>query len=25
VQSLAIYAWRIDPKWWQAITQAILR
>jgi len=25
VQSLAVYAWRIDPKWWQAITQAILR
>jgi hypothetical protein len=25
VQSLAIYAWRIDPKWWQGITQAILR
>jgi hypothetical protein len=25
VQSLAIYAWRIDPKWWQQITQAILR
>jgi hypothetical protein len=25
VQSLAIYAWRIDPKWWQSITQAILR
>ncbi len=25
VQSLAIYAWRINPKWWQAITQAILR
>ncbi len=24
VQSLAIYAWRINPKWWQAITQAIL-
>ena len=25
LQSLAIYAWRINPKWWQAITQAILR
>jgi hypothetical protein len=25
VQSLAIYAWRVDPKWWQGITQAILR
>lgn len=25
VQSLAVYAWRIDPKWWQGITQAILR
>ena len=25
LQSLAIYTWRIDPKWWQAITQAILR
>jgi hypothetical protein len=25
VQNLAIYAWRINPKWWQAITQAILR
>jgi hypothetical protein len=24
VQSLAIYAWRIDPKWWQVITHAIL-
>ncbi len=24
VQSLAIYVWRINPKWWQAITQAIL-
>jgi hypothetical protein len=24
VQSLAIYAWRINPKWWQGITQAIL-
>jgi len=24
VQSLAIYAWRINPKWWQAITQAIV-
>jgi len=24
VQSLAIYAWRINPKWWQAITQAIM-
>jgi hypothetical protein len=25
VQSLTIYAWRTNPKWWQAITQAILR
>jgi len=25
VQSLATYAWRIDPKWWQAITQVFLR
>jgi hypothetical protein len=25
VQSLATYAWRINPKWWQAITQAILQ
>jgi hypothetical protein len=24
VQSLAIYAWRINPKWWQVITHAIL-
>jgi hypothetical protein len=24
VQGLALYAWRIDPKWWQGITQAIL-
>ena len=24
VQSLAIYAWRMNPKWWQGITQAIL-
>jgi len=24
VQSLAIYAWRVNPKWWQAITQAIV-
>jgi hypothetical protein len=24
VQSLAVYAWRINPKWWQGITQAIL-
>jgi len=24
VQSLAIYAWRINPKWWQGITQAIM-
>jgi hypothetical protein len=24
VQALAIYAWRINPKWWQGITQAIL-
>lgn len=25
VQSLATYLWRVDPKWWQAITEAILR
>jgi hypothetical protein len=25
LQSLAIYAWRINPKWWQAFTQVILR
>jgi hypothetical protein len=25
LQSFAVYAWRIDPKWWQTITQAILR
>jgi hypothetical protein len=25
VQSLATYTWRINPPWWQAITQAILR
>ncbi len=25
VQSVAMYALRIDPKWWQGITQAILR
>jgi hypothetical protein len=25
VQSLAMYVWRINPKWWQGITQAILR
>ncbi|HTY85560.1 MAG TPA: hypothetical protein VMB19_15175 [Silvibacterium sp.] len=25
VQSLAVYAWRIDPAWWQGITHAILR
>jgi hypothetical protein len=24
VQSLAVYAWRVDPGWWKAITQAIL-
>ena len=24
VQTLAIYAWRINPKWWQGITQAIM-
>jgi hypothetical protein len=24
VQTLAIYAWRVNPPWWQAITQAIL-
>ena len=24
VQSLAIYTWRINPKWWQGITQAII-
>ena len=24
VQTLAIYAWRINPPWWQSITQAIL-
>jgi hypothetical protein len=24
VQTLAIYAWRINPKWWQVITHAIL-
>jgi hypothetical protein len=24
VQGLAIYAWRINPKWWQGITQAIM-
>lgn len=24
VQSLAIYAWRVDPAWWKGITQAIL-
>jgi hypothetical protein len=24
LQSLAIYAWRINPKWWQGITQTIL-
>jgi len=24
VQSLAIYAWRINPKWWQGMTQAIM-
>jgi hypothetical protein len=25
LQSLTIYAWRINPLWWQAITQVILR
>jgi hypothetical protein len=25
VQSLATYVWRINPKWWQGITQAVLR
>ena len=25
LQSLAVYAWRINPKWWQAITQVIMR
>jgi len=25
VQNLALYAWRINPAWWQGITQAILR
>jgi hypothetical protein len=24
VQSLAIYVWRINPKWWQGITQPVL-
>jgi hypothetical protein len=24
VQGLAIYAWRVNPRWWQAITHAIL-
>ena len=24
VQSLAVYLWRIDPKWWQGITAAIM-
>jgi hypothetical protein len=24
LQTLAIYAWRINPPWWQSITQAIL-
>jgi hypothetical protein len=24
VQSLAIYAWRVNPRWWQEITHAIL-
>ena len=24
VQSLAIYAWRINPKWWQGITHTIM-
>ncbi len=25
LQSLTIYAWRINPQWWQTITQVILR
>jgi hypothetical protein len=25
LQSLAVYAWRINPAWWQATTHAILR
>lgn len=25
LQTLAVCAWRINPKWWQGITQAILR
>ncbi len=25
LQSLTIYAWRINPQWWQAVTQVILR
>jgi len=25
VQSLAVYAWRLNPAWWQGITHAILR
>ncbi len=25
VQSLAIYAWRVNPGWWQGITHAVLR
>jgi hypothetical protein len=24
LQSLAVYAWRANPAWWQAITRAIL-
>jgi hypothetical protein len=24
VQSLAVYAWRVNPVWWQRITHAIL-
>ena len=24
VQSLSVYAWKIDPKWWKGITQAIM-
>jgi len=23
-QSLALYLWRINPRWWQTITHAIL-
>jgi len=24
VQSLAVYTWRVNPGWWQAMTHAIL-